>query len=62
MKDKFDGENPEEKIFGNPGLEKAGHIRAAAAEILRTAKKEKMSYKAELSQISAKDIVVKIEV
>lgn len=55
-------ENPEEKIFGNPGLEKAGHIRAAAAEILRTAKKEKMSYKAELSQISAKDIVVKIEV
>lgn len=39
-------------INGNRALEKAGHIRAVAAKIIREAKEEKLSYKAELQSIS----------
>ena len=51
-------ENVEAKLFGNPGLEKAGHIRALAAEIIREAKTSKMSYTAKLSNLSYREIVV----
>lgn len=34
-------ENIDAKIAGNPGLEKAGYVRAAAAKIIRAAKPEK---------------------
>ena len=50
------------KIAGNPGLEKAGYIRATAAKIIRAAKPEKMSFKAELLRIDSRNVVVKIEV
>lgn len=39
-------ESIDAKIAGNPGLEKAGYVRAAAAKIIRAAKPEKMSFKA----------------
>ncbi len=55
-------ENVEAKLFGNQGLEKAGHIRALAAEIIREAKPSKMSYKCKLSSLSRREIVVQIVV
>lgn len=50
------------KIAGNPGLEKAGYVRATAAKIIRAAKPEKMSFKAQLLRIDSRNVVVKIEV
>lgn len=38
-------ESIDAKSAGNPGLEKAGYVRAAAAKIIRAAKPEKMSFK-----------------
>lgn len=55
-------ENVEAKLFGNPGLEKAGHIRALAAEIIREAKTSKMSYTAKLASLSYREIVVQFTV
>ena len=55
-------ENVEAKLFGNPGLEKAGHIRALAAEIIREAKPAKMSYTCKLSSLSRREIVVQVSV
>lgn len=55
-------ENVEAKLFGNPGLEKAGHIRALAAEIIRESKISKMSYTAKLSNLSYREIVVQFTV
>ncbi|WP_297644799.1 hypothetical protein, partial [uncultured Treponema sp.] len=55
-------ESIDAKISGNPGLEKAGYVRATAAKIIRSAKPEKMSFKAELMRIGGRDVVVKIEV
>lgn len=55
-------ENVEAKLFGNPGLEKAGHIRALAAEIIREAKPSKMAYTAKLSNLSYREIVVQFTV
>lgn len=49
------------KIAGNPGLEKAGYVRASAAKIIRSAKPEEMSFKAELLRIDSRNVVVKIE-
>lgn len=49
------------KIAGNPGLEKAGYIRATAAKIIRAAKPEKMSFKAKLLRIDSRNVVVQIE-
>lgn len=49
------------KIAGNPGLEKAGYVRAAAAKIIRAAKPEKMSFKAQLMRIDCRNVVLKIE-
>lgn len=55
-------ESIDAKIAGNPGLEKAGYVRAAAAKIIRAAKPEKMSFKAKLLRIDSRNVVVKIEV
>lgn len=55
-------ENIEAKICGNPGMEKAGHIRALAAKILRESKPKKLAYKSELARISDGQIVVRMEV
>ena len=55
-------ENVEAKLFGNPGLEKAGHIRALAAQIIREAKPKKMSYDCKLSSLSYREIVVQFTV
>ena len=45
----------------NPGLEKAGYVRAAAAKIIRAAKPERMSFKAQLMRIDCRNVVLKIE-
>ncbi len=55
-------ENPESKILGHTGLEKVGHIRALAAEIIREAKPKKLGYSSKLSYFNDKVIVVEIEV
>ena len=55
-------ENVEAKLFGNPGLEKAGHIRALAAQIIRESKPKKMSYDCKLSSLSRREIVVQFTV
>ena len=54
-------ESIDAKIAGNPGLEKAGYVRAAAAKIIRAAKPEKMSFKAQLMRIDCRNVVLKIE-
>ncbi|MBO4629493.1 MAG: hypothetical protein J5687_06025 [Treponema sp.] len=54
-------ESPEAKISGNPGLEKAGHIRALAAKIIRESKPKKMSYTSKLSYLGGDEIVVSVE-
>ncbi|MBO4759574.1 MAG: hypothetical protein J5505_05895 [Spirochaetaceae bacterium] len=55
-------ENISAKIFGNPGLEKAGHIRALAAEIIREAKPAKMAYNAKLFSLTYQTITVQLTV
>lgn len=55
-------ENINAKIAGNSGLEKAGHIRALAARIIREAKPQKMSYNGKLSRVSYRDYVVVVQV
>ena len=54
-------ENPVAKISGNPGLEKAGHIRALAAKIIREAKPKKMNYGGKLANLAGRKIVVEME-
>ena len=54
-------ENPEAKISGNAGLEKAGHIRALAAKIIREAKPKKMNYGGKIRSLTDSDIVVELE-
>lgn len=55
-------ENIESKITGNLGLEKAGHIRALAAKIIREAKPQKMAYPAKLYSLNHRAIVVQVTV
>lgn len=55
-------ENVEAKLFGNPGLEKAGHIRALAAKIIREAKPKMMSYASKLSSLNYRQIVVQMTI
>ena len=55
-------ENPEAKICGNPGLEKAGHIRALAAKIIREAKPQKMAYGGKLCSLTCHTICVQVMV
>ena len=55
-------ENVAAKLFGNSGLEKAGHIRALAAQIIREAKPKKMSFSCKLSSLSYREIVVQFTV
>ena len=49
------------RFAGNPGLEKAGYVRATSAKIIRAAKPEKMSFKAQLMRIDCRNVVLKIE-
>ena len=55
-------ENISAKISGNPGLEKAGHIRALAAEIIREAKPSKMAYKAKVFSLTPQTITIQLTV
>ena len=55
-------ENIESKISWNPGLEKAGHIRALSAKVIREAKEEKMSYNGKLCRISYRETFVQMTV
>ena len=55
-------ENVGAKIFGNPGLEKAGHIRALAAKVIREAKPQKLSYAGKLFSLNYKTICVQLTV
>jgi len=55
-------ESPEAKIAGNPGLEKAGHIRALAAKIIREAKPKKMNYGGKLASLVGDAIVVELSI
>ncbi len=55
-------EDTDAKIYGNPGLVSAGHIRATAAAMIRTAKPKKMAYKTELVMISGEKIIVRISI
>lgn len=55
-------ENMEAKICGNPGLEKVGHIRALAAEVIREAKPELLNYGGSLVRLGYDEIVVKVRV
>ena len=55
-------ESPSAKISGNAGLEKAGHIRALAAKIIREAKPQKMAYSAKLYSLTYRSICVQVTV
>lgn len=55
-------ENIKAKISGNPRLEKAGHIRALAAKVIREAKETKMSYSGKLCRINYTDTVVQMTI
>ena len=55
-------ENPGAKISGNRGLEKAGHIRALAAKIIREAKPKKMAYGGKLVCLAYDMIAVELSV
>ena len=55
-------ESPSAKICWNPGLEKAGHIRALAAKIIREAKPQKMAYEAKLCSLSYNGIAVELKI
>ncbi|MCM1321724.1 MAG: hypothetical protein NC041_07620 [Bacteroides sp.] len=55
-------ENIDAKLAGNSIHEKAGYIRAAAAQIIRAAKPEVMAFPARLVQLSEQEIAVEIEV
>lgn len=46
-------ESIDAKIAGNPGLEKAGYVRAAAAKIIRAAKPEKSLSRRSLCELIA---------
>lgn len=55
-------EDIDSKLSGNSGFMKAGYIRATAAEIIRKAKEEKLSYSANLVRLSGRDIVVQVNI
>lgn len=55
-------ENVGAKLFGNPGLEKAGHIRALAAKIIREAKPKQVSFVSKLANLNWQQIVVQVVV
>lgn len=55
-------ENIDSKITGNPGLEKAGFVRALAAKVIRESKPEKMSFNGKLVRLSDSNIVVQVTI
>lgn len=55
-------EDIDSRLSGNGGLEKAGYIRATAAEILREAKEDKISYGGKLVRLSGREIAVRVNV
>lgn len=54
-------EDIDSKLSGNGGLEKAGYIRATAAEIIREAKEDKISYGGKLVRLSGREIAVRVD-
>lgn len=55
-------ENIDSKITGNPGLEKAGFVRALAAKVIRESKPEKLSFNGKLVRLSDSNIVVQVTI
>lgn len=55
-------ENIDSKITGNPGLEKAGYVRALAAKVIREAKPSKLAYNGKLVRLSGRDVVVQVTI
>ncbi len=55
-------EDVDSKLSGNCGLVKAGYIRATAAEILRAAKEDRISYGGAIVRLSEREITVRISV
>lgn len=55
-------ENIDSKISGNPGFEKAGHIRALASKIIREAKQDKMNYNGKLVRLSYQETVLQLTI
>lgn len=55
-------ESLEAKLCGNPGMERAGYIRATAAEVIRRAKPKKLSFSGKIVRISDGDTVVRVTV
>ncbi|MCQ2587762.1 MAG: hypothetical protein MJ174_06575 [Treponema sp.] len=55
-------ENIDSKITGNPGLEKAGFVRALAAKIIRESKPEKLSYNGKIVRLSGRDTVIQVTI
>ena len=51
-----------EKIRGNSGLEKTGHIIALAAKIIRETEPKKMNYGGRLASLAGGQIVVELKV
>ncbi|MCR5621128.1 MAG: hypothetical protein K6G18_04660 [Treponema sp.] len=49
------------KISGNPGVVKAGYIRALAAKVLRESRPKKMAYTSRLARIGGGEIVVQLD-
>lgn len=54
-------EDLEAKLCGNPGLAKAGYIRATAAKVIRQAKPKKLGFKSRLLRISCDETVLQVE-
>ncbi len=55
-------EDLDAKVWGNPGLEKAGYIRALAARIIRESNEEKLSYRSRLARLSGNETVIQLTV
>lgn len=55
-------ESLDAKLCGNPGMERAGYIRATAAKVIRQAKPKKLSFSGKIVRISCNDTVVRVTV
>lgn len=51
-----------DKLYGYPALEKAGHLRATAAAIIREAKPEQLVFNAKIARLSGDEVFVNFEV
>lgn len=55
-------ENVKSKLYGNQGLEKAGHLRALAAKVIRAARQAQCSYKGKLMRFFDNETVIQITI